>query len=83
MASQEGHRAAIGSPGGVVTVTASAFTTARILGSRTVHQVAGPMTDGLQRTVCGLTRRLTPSPADPVSCSHCLRLTDARVIASG
>jgi hypothetical protein len=66
-----------GQRGGVVTVSFSAFTTARILGSRTVHQVAGPVTGGLQRTVCGLTRRLMPTPADPASCRHCLRLTGA------
>jgi anti-anti-sigma factor len=55
----------------------SEFTTARVLGSRTVHQVAGPVTGGLQRTVCGLTRRLLAVSTDPASCRHCLRLTGA------
>ena len=61
-----------------MTASVSTFTTARILGSRTLNLVAGPVTGGLQRTVCGLTRRLMATPADPVSCRHCLRLTNAQ-----
>jgi hypothetical protein len=56
------------------------YPSGRILGSPVAHLLLGPLTEGPQRSVCGLTRRFVGATGEHPMCRHCLRLTSSRDI---